>query len=343
MSSTGTTGYIGGDALYLISQKHPDWELTALVRNSDKGAKVAAVYPSIRLVYGDLDSVELIEEEAAGTDIVYHFANCDHEASATAIAKGLARRQRSGASYWIHTSGTGILGIGTLASGKFGSALPRIYNDWDGVEELKSHPDEAPHRKVDKIVLSSYSDKVKTAIVCPPTIYGPGRGPDNTRSIQAYKVAEAFLKHKKAFKIGKGENVWHEVHVQDLSELYLLLGEAATNGGPPATWNEEGYYLAENGSFVWGDIMQGIANIAAERGLIPENTVEEISPDEADKYFPRAKYYVGTSSRGVSIRGKRLLGWKPVQCSLEDELPSVVNNEAKLLGLIKSHAQKVFE
>lgn len=304
---------------------------------------MAAVYPQIRLVYGDLDSVELIEEETAETDIVYHFANCDHEAAATAIAQGLTRRQRSGAGYWIHTSGTGILGIETLGTGRFGNMLPKVYNDWDGIEELKSHPDEAPHRKVDKIVLSSHSVKVKTAIVCPPTIYGRGRGPDNTRSIQAYMIAEAFLKHKKAFKVGKGENVWHGIHVQDLSELYLLLGEAAINGGPPATWNEEGYYLAENGSFVWGDIMQGIANIAAKEGLIPNNTLEESSPEEADKYFHNAKYYVGTNSRGVSIRGKRLLGWKPVQCSLEDELPAVVNNEARLLGLIKSHAEKVQE
>jgi nucleoside-diphosphate-sugar epimerase len=285
--------------------------------------------------------VDLIEEEAVNTDIVYHFANCDHEPSATAIAKGLARRQRSGAGYWIHTSGTGILGIETLATGEFGSLLPKVYNDWDGIEELKSHPDEAPHRKVDKIVLSSYSDKVKTAIVCPPTIYGAGRGPDNKRSVQAYRITEAFLKHKRGFKVGKSENVWHGIHVQDLSELYLLLGEAAINGGQPATWNEEGYYLAEDGSFVWGDILQKIANIAAKQGLLADGTLEESSPEEADKYMHNAKYYVGTNSRGVSIRGKKLLGWKPVQCSLEDELPTVVNTEASLLGLIKSHAEKV--
>ena len=69
--STGVTGYIGGDALYLISQKHPEWELTCLVRNSDKGAKVAAEYPGIHLVYGDLEAADLIEEEAKKADIVY--------------------------------------------------------------------------------------------------------------------------------------------------------------------------------------------------------------------------------------------------------------------------------
>jgi N-acetyl-gamma-glutamylphosphate reductase len=67
---TGVTGYIGGDALYEITQAHPDYEITALVRNSDKGAKVAKVNPSIRLVYGDLDSSDLITAEAQKADIV---------------------------------------------------------------------------------------------------------------------------------------------------------------------------------------------------------------------------------------------------------------------------------
>jgi hypothetical protein len=42
-----------------------------MVRNSDKGAKVTAVYPKVRLVYGTLDSTDLIEEEAGKADIIY--------------------------------------------------------------------------------------------------------------------------------------------------------------------------------------------------------------------------------------------------------------------------------
>lgn len=72
--STGVTGYIGGDALYNIVQKHPDWEITCLVRNSNKGSKVASQYSNIRLVYGDLDSTELLEDEASKADIVYRMS-----------------------------------------------------------------------------------------------------------------------------------------------------------------------------------------------------------------------------------------------------------------------------
>lgn len=54
-----------------IVKAHPDWEITASVRNSDKGAQIAAIFPKIKLVYGDLDSTAMIEEEASKADIVY--------------------------------------------------------------------------------------------------------------------------------------------------------------------------------------------------------------------------------------------------------------------------------
>jgi len=67
---TGATGYIGGDALKAIIDAHPEYEITALVRNSNKGAQVAAVYPKVSLVYGDLDSTDLLTKEASKADIV---------------------------------------------------------------------------------------------------------------------------------------------------------------------------------------------------------------------------------------------------------------------------------
>lgn len=57
--------------MYVIKRAHPEWQITALVRNSSKGAKVASQYPDVRLVYGDLDSVDLISQEAKDADIVY--------------------------------------------------------------------------------------------------------------------------------------------------------------------------------------------------------------------------------------------------------------------------------
>lgn len=72
---TGATGYIGGDGLFAVAQAHPDWEITALVRSKEKGAHVIKQHPSVKLVYGDLDSAELLEQEAAKADIIYRIYN----------------------------------------------------------------------------------------------------------------------------------------------------------------------------------------------------------------------------------------------------------------------------
>ena len=68
---TGITGYIGGDSLFAISNAHPDWQLSALVRSKDKAAQITSEYPNIRIVSGDLDSSDIIEEEVKNADIVF--------------------------------------------------------------------------------------------------------------------------------------------------------------------------------------------------------------------------------------------------------------------------------
>jgi hypothetical protein len=55
---------------------------------------------------------------------------------------------------------------------KLGEWSEREYNDWNAVQDLTDLPKDAFHKNVDDLVLSSGSDTVKTAILCPPTIYG---------------------------------------------------------------------------------------------------------------------------------------------------------------------------
>jgi len=68
--STGVTGYIAGDALFAIYSKHPEFEYTALVRTEEKAAQVREAYPAVRLVLGDLDNADLLNQEASKADIV---------------------------------------------------------------------------------------------------------------------------------------------------------------------------------------------------------------------------------------------------------------------------------
>ncbi|KAK0953315.1 hypothetical protein LTS01_024443, partial [Friedmanniomyces endolithicus] len=236
---TGATGYIGGDALKAIIDAHPEYEITALVRNSDKGAQVAAVYPKVSLVYGDLDSTDLLTKEASKADIVCHFANADHAPAATALTTGLATHPASNPGFLIHTSGTGILLYADIRSATYGEASPKIYDDLDNVAEITSLPDDAPHRPVDKIVLGAgeeFGGRVRTAIVCPPTIYGSGRGAGNRVSHQLPELCRVTLERGYGVQVGKGLTRWGNVHVHDLSDLYVKLVEEAAAGGSTAEW-----------------------------------------------------------------------------------------------------------
>ncbi|KAJ5191742.1 uncharacterized protein N7498_010727 [Penicillium cinerascens] len=333
---TGASGYIGGDGLWTIVNAHPDWQLSALVRNKDKAEQVTAQYPNIRIVHGDLDSSDIIEEEVKNADIVFHFADCDHVAAAQAIAKGSQHHTAERPLWLIHTSGTGILTIEDQRAHTYGIERPKEYNDWEGVSELLNLPADAFHRNVDEIIIDAGKrdpSSVRTAIVCPPTIYGPGRGPCNTKSVQAYWLSAAVLKRGKGFLVGKGENVWHQVHVQDLSNVYLALGDAAAAGGGKATWNDEGYYLAENGSFVWGDIQRKVAEEAFAQKFIKSPEVDSIDDTQTTDLHPAGIYAWGSNSRGHAIRARKLFGWDPKKPKLIDLIPEIVALEAKDLGL----------
>jgi hypothetical protein len=237
--------------LFALHTAHPEYEYTAIVRSSDKGAPVAAAYPKIRLVYGTLDDAELIEEESAKADIVLHTADSsDHEVSARAIQKGLqAGHTAEKPGYWLHISGTGILCWKDMDSKTYGQPPSQEpYDDLEGVSKLTSLPDSAWHRDIDKLVLSSGSDSVKTAILCPPTIYGPGRGPVNQRSRQVPLLAQVTLEQGQAPILGTGLTEWDNVNVHDLSDLIVLAADAAAVlNKDPELWNEKGYFLAENG------------------------------------------------------------------------------------------------
>jgi nucleoside-diphosphate-sugar epimerase len=221
------------------------------------------------------------------------------------------------------------------------------YDDLDGVSALTSLPDSAFHRNVDKVVLDAgmaHPEAVKTAIVCPPTIYGPGRGPGNTRSRQVYTLANATLKLGKAPRLGTGLTEWDNVHVHDLSDLLVLLVDAAvTNKANVAgeLWGEKGYFLAENGHHVWGEVAKQVAEAAYKGGYIPSPEVETVSEERAKEIAGFEAISWGLNSKGFAKRARKFLGWSPKGKSLEEEIPNIVDGEATLLGLKKGHKEKV--
>jgi len=215
------------------------------------------------------------------------------------------------------------------------------YDDLENVSALTSLPDKAFHRDVDKMVLGSSSDAIKTVIVCPPTIYGPGRGPGNQQSRQVYSLARITLKLGQAPQVGRGLTEWDNVHVHDLSDLFVLLVEAAVANKPDMDaklWGKEGYFLAENGHHIWGEVSKQVGEAAYHKGYIKEEKVKPMSPEEAKEAGFDPSW--GLNSKGYAKRARKYLGWKPKGRSLKDEIPYIVDGEAERLGLKIGHAQK---
>ncbi|KAG8627231.1 hypothetical protein KVT40_004714 [Elsinoe batatas] len=273
---TGATGYIGGDALHALLSTHPEYSYTALVRSGPRAVSLAATHPTLRLVYGDLSSTSLITSEARAADIVLHLADADDAPSAQAIAEGLRSDESE-----------------------------EVYDDGEGVGSVTSLPDQALHRGVDKLVLAAGDEagqggKVRTAVVCPPCIYGRGRGAGNTRSMQVPELARVTVERGEGVRVGKGRARWTGLHVADLADLFVRLVEEAVKGGGEATWGREGYYFAEDGEFYWGDVSEWV--------------LEEVR--------------------------KKLLGWQPKRHGLREEVKDAVEVEAKKLGKLPGHAAK---
>lgn len=192
--------------------------------------------------------------------------------------------------------------------------------------------------------------------MCPPTIYGPGRGPGNNRSRQAYVLVDTTLTRGKALQVGRGLSEWDHVHVHDLADLFVRLVEAAVTPKPEVDahlWGpKEGYFLAEGGSHVWGEVARWVAEAASQKGYIKEPAVEvcyaaalpcqnkhaERFPQELP--VPEAKEIAGfeavswgLNSRGHAKRAQKYLGWAPKGRGLKEEIPYIVDLEAARLGI----------
>lgn len=67
-NSTGATGYIGGSVLSKIVETHPEFQITALMRNAT--SDFTSKYPNVSVVQGTFDDFEVIENAAQDAEIV---------------------------------------------------------------------------------------------------------------------------------------------------------------------------------------------------------------------------------------------------------------------------------
>lgn len=140
-----------------------------------------------------------------------------------------------------------------VSNNAYGEPSDKVYSDVDGIDEIRSLINQfSSKRLIDSFFLNlaKSPSSVKTAVVFPPLIYGRGRGPVNQRSVQAPGLSKVALQRREAVQVGKGQSIWSNVHITDISQIFVKLVEKAVRGEDGDLWNENGLYLAENGALV---------------------------------------------------------------------------------------------
>ncbi|RAK89763.1 NAD dependent epimerase/dehydratase family protein [Aspergillus costaricaensis CBS 115574] len=333
---TGASGYIGGDVLHALKSALPTCQYTVLLRDEAKAQKLSHAYPDVQIVLGDLDASSTLEQQAREADIVIHTASSNHVKSAEAIARGLTAAERPKPGHWLQISGASVLSIPDIVASAFGEPSDKVYSDVDGADDLRGLIQQySAKRVVDNLILSltPAANRPKTALIFPPIIYGRGRGPVNQRSIQIPELARVTMQRRSGIRVGKGEATWSNVHISDVSSIFVKLAEKALRDEEGDLWNKNGLYFPGNGAISFGSISAQVAQEVKKLGLAESDSVTEISHEEADALTPHGGVLWGTNAQQVAQRAAKYLGWVPEGRTLEEEIPHTVLAEAQRLGL----------
>ena len=294
---TGATGYVGGAVLDAVLRA--GHQVTALVRDSEKAARVAArgAHP----VIGNLADPESYRAMADAQDGYIHAAADAAPKSAhtdrTAIDAILAAARRprttrtatSAPRFLIYTSGLWVVGPAPDPVDEGVTPHPVSLAQWKAEHEA--------------LVLGASGDQLRTAVVRPGTVYGGGSGIVG----DLFKSATNGLVRV----IGDGNNRWPLVYDRDLADLYARI---AANDGAAGI-----FHANDEGDERVNDLVAAVGPYLPHR---PD--VRYVPIDEA-----RAKMgaYADALALDQVIRSSRsrAIGWNP-------SLHSVAGNAARLLG-----------
>ena len=284
---TGATGYIGGSVAAKLMEA--GYMVRGLVRNQDSATRLAAL--GIEPVLGTLDESELLTAEAGRSDGVINTASADHASSVRALIAGLKGSSKP----FLHTSGSSV--IGDDARGNRSSDVV-----FDEDTPFVVNPLKQARRDIDLMVLEAARSGVRSVVICPSNIYGTGKGL-NPNSVQIPFLVSNAREQGSVQIVGAGLNIWSNVHIDDVTDLYLLALKKAPAGS---------FYFAENGEASFGVIGAAIAK------RLRHSPVESLPPEEAARRWGESKAYfsLGSNRRVRALRARRELGWNPQHSSV---------------------------
>ncbi|KAJ1025110.1 hypothetical protein NDA16_002617 [Ustilago loliicola] len=317
----GATGYIGGTVLTtLLNQGTTPSSITVLVQKPEQAALFKPL--GVNVQQGSRDDKALLEKLASQHDVVLNFAVAfgGDEESISALVKGLESRASTCLlkPVLLHTGGSG-----TFLYGQDGERGTDVWSD-EQYDRLSSLADGAYFYGGYKVVAqAALRGRISAYTLVSPIVYGPGTGPGNKLSLQMPAYVRYAKDHRRAAYIGQGENVWGNVHVQDLADLYLLAMKYAL-ANPDATKASEWDHgfgtliYTGTGEHSWKPVIEQLGDLLHKLGEVDEPSAKSIGEGEGYPYM-----FGGNSFMAVSAKTEKF-GWKPSQASLIDSMTAAL-------------------
>jgi len=146
-------------------------------------------------------------------------------------------------------------------------------------------------------VMAGASDGVRTAVLCNTLIYGHGRGLTRD-SIQLPTLLDRARRTGVVRHVGRGMNIWSNVHIDDVAEAYRLALDRTAPGA---------FYFIENGEASFRQMTTVMAQALRMGEPQPWPEAEAI----AELGYATAAYSLGSNSRVRGVRTRAALGWMP--------------------------------
>ncbi|AZA82559.1 epimerase [Chryseobacterium lactis] len=285
---TGVTGYIGGTIAQKLLKKN--YSVKGLIRNENQAEALKLL--GIEPIVGSIHDEIFLKEAVADVDAVMH--NADSADDAYAADSFVNILQNTGKTL-IFTSGSAIFGGKENGEG----------NNFVFTEDIPLNPrlEMASRVLINEYILQSSQKNIRSIVIVPTMVYGEGLGLKKD-SIQIPALLNFSKEKGHGVFFGKGENIWSNVHIEDLADLYVLALEKAQAGS---------LYYAENGSSTLKNIAE---NMSKKYDLQPARS---LNVQEAVNRFGPAGGYFGFASNSLcsASKAKEELGWNPQYDSIE--------------------------
>ncbi|KAJ6568547.1 hypothetical protein B0H19DRAFT_1209233 [Mycena capillaripes] len=314
----GATGYIGGTVLCRLLQhpRAPDLQITALVRDAAKAKKLGAF--GVVPVVGDNSNLDLLETLARDADVIFSVADSTDVSAMKATLAGAKSRAIADPVNGAHQDSP-------------------TWDDLNEVQMATIAPTQL-HRPVDLELLHADDEGyINSYIILPTTVWGIPTGALVDSGIQNWQTSilnvllSSSLARGQGGMVGEGRNVWNNVEVNELANLYMILYDAVMANEKTAH-GRVGLYFAENGAYELHEISAVIARVLFEHGKGASPTPTVFTAEEIGPLVCRVEgILIGSNTKCTASRA-RALGWRPTKSTraMLDSTPEVT---MKLAGL----------